>query len=1049
MNLIGGSAMNKNLLNLFDRLINDLEIRKKFSKQENLEDLYKICLSVEVGYNLDEFKEFLKVLISLNKKISNKMDEISEEGILDVAGGFNLTKVKSRVSAALMGSILLTGVAPQSKAYEIKPSNDLQNSILINQSLEDNESLETKIEKIKCNASESTKQALQTLASTAEKCVGSVLDVISTPASASDIQQKKVKPTIYSWPQASKITVGQKIGDSKLCGGSASVDGKFSWLPVIEDEKVTNSGRANYICQFIPDDLERYSKVTQSISLEVLEAETEITSYPTASTITYGQKLSDSTLSGGYANVHGKFSWADPYTVPSVGTHSYQVLFTPNNPGFKSKTFNIEVNVNKSTPHIYSWPTASSITDGETISNSHLSSGSTNVAGEFSWAENSVKPRIGTHECMVKFTPNDSNYKSIYKNISVNVNKVDVQIKWPEASSIKYGQKLSDSKLCGGSSNIPGHFEWDSSESHSKPSAGISNYRVVFKPDNSLNYSSETKYTEVKVEKAKPIVLVKPLTSDINYGEPLCKSLIGGCVTNTLIGNVNWKNGGKILDAGAHMETAIIKPYDTNNFKSIAIDLPVTVKQAPVNVNSFPIASSITYGQTLSSSEISNFHTSIPGTVSWSEPNKILSAGHHVSSITFTPYDSHNYKALNIPISVTVNKVTPQLKDKDFKTAYKRGMTLGDISLPAGWKWQTPNAPIDDINKFKFLAVHEEDNNNYKNSETVFINVHKAEPTLSLSDITYNENMKLKDIKLPAGWHWIDENETPIASKSTYKASFDSKEAGTRFYYDRNEINLNLKVNKANPKVKTWATPTHDIIYGDDLNYIQLGGGEADVPGKFYISPDKDLKAGQYRCKITFIPDNPSYKTVNDTISIEILKNMNPAEPPKDLSDFDVTREDRTIKFEVSEDLEKIEFSKDGGKTWQSSPKFTRLSPKTEYHFVHRYKDTESRCASKMSSVLKLSTKASAPEAPKELKLKKRTNHEIIFEGNDDLEFSKNGGVTWQNSPEFKDLRSNTQYTFVARVKDDYNHMASALSKQFVVKTRSRFSNIIRKIFRL
>jgi len=175
---------------------------------------------------------------------------------------------------------------------------------------------------------------------------------------------------------------------------------------------------------------------------------------------------------------------------------------------------------------------------------------------------------------------------------------------------------------------------------------------------------------------------------------------------------------------------------------------------------------------------------------------------------------------------------------------------------------------------------------------------------------------------------------------------------------------------------------------------------------------------------------------------------MNPAEPPKNLSDFNAIREDRTIKFKVPDNLENMEFSKDGGKTWQSSPEFIKLSPKTEYQFTHRYKDTESRCASKMSSVLKLSTKDSAPEAPKELKVKNRTNHAIIFESNSDLEFSKNDGVTWQDSPEFKDLRANTHYTFIARIKDDYNHMAGIPSKPFVVKTRSIFSHILRKIFR-
>lgn len=56
----------------------------------------------------------------------------------------------------------------------------------------------------------------------------------------------------------------------------------------------------------------------------------EITQWPTASDITYGQGLANSALSGGEASVPGTFSFADPSFLPSqAGNISAQVVFTP------------------------------------------------------------------------------------------------------------------------------------------------------------------------------------------------------------------------------------------------------------------------------------------------------------------------------------------------------------------------------------------------------------------------------------------------------------------------------------------------------------------------------------------------------------------------------------------------------------------------------------------------------------------------------------------------------------------------------------------------
>lgn len=72
------------------------------------------------------------------------------------------------------------------------------------------------------------------------------------------------------------------------------------------------------------------------------DKQTEVV-WPTAGEITEGQSLSDSKLIGG--NGEGTFTWADPDTKPKAGTHTYTVIFTPDDTNYKSVTKEITVTV--------------------------------------------------------------------------------------------------------------------------------------------------------------------------------------------------------------------------------------------------------------------------------------------------------------------------------------------------------------------------------------------------------------------------------------------------------------------------------------------------------------------------------------------------------------------------------------------------------------------------------------------------------------------------------------------------------------------------------
>ena len=77
-----------------------------------------------------------------------------------------------------------------------------------------------------------------------------------------------------------------------------------------------------------------------------------ITTAPTAASITYGDKLSSSTLTGGAASVAGNFAWKEPETVPSVSDSgkTFKVVFTPENTGkYATAECDVAVTVNPKT----------------------------------------------------------------------------------------------------------------------------------------------------------------------------------------------------------------------------------------------------------------------------------------------------------------------------------------------------------------------------------------------------------------------------------------------------------------------------------------------------------------------------------------------------------------------------------------------------------------------------------------------------------------------------------------------------------------------------
>ena len=239
-------------------------------------------------------------------------------------------------------------------------------------------------------------------------------------------------------------------------------------------------------------------------------------SWPTASAITCGEKVSDSLLSGG-STQYGTFAWSDDVkdTIPTVGTYSYKVVFTPSADTEKnyetisateqeiSLTVNAKsltgANVTVSGSYTYTGqaqiPAADAVTvqlDGKTIPNDWytISASDNTNAGQATVTVTGKDDYIGTASgtfTIGKATPNPTT---------------------PTELNAVYGSTLKDVPL-------PKGWAWDTPDS-SVGNVGEKTFAATYTEDNSGNYNTVQKNLTVKV--AKKAVTVTALDKSAYIG---------------------------------------------------------------------------------------------------------------------------------------------------------------------------------------------------------------------------------------------------------------------------------------------------------------------------------------------------------------------------------------------------------------------------------------------------------------------------------------------------------------------------------------------------
>ena len=612
-----------------------------------------------------------------------------------------------------------------------------------------------------------------------------------------------------------------------------------------------------------------------------------ITTAPTATAITFGQTLANSTLSGGVASVPGTFAFTTPTTAPSAGTASVGVTFTPTDTAsYNAVATTVSVTVSKATPTITTSPTATGITFGQTLASSTLSGGVGSVAGTFAFTTPTTAPSAGTAAQSVTFTPTASgNYNTVATTVNVTVAKATPTITTaPTASGILSGQTLASSTLSGGVASVPGTFAFTTPST--APGLGTASQGVTFTPTDTANYNTVATTASVTVSKATPTITTAPTATGITFGQTLASSTLSGGVAS-VAGTFAFTTPTTAPSGGTAAQSVTFTPTDTANYNTVATTVNVAVAKATPTITTAPTATGITFGQTLASSTLSGGAASVAGTFAFTTPTTAPSAGTAAQSVTFTPTASGNYNTVATTVNVTVAKATPTVTTAPTATGIAYGQTLasstlsgGVASVPGTFAFTTPTtAPGAGTASQGVTFTPTDTANNNTVTLTVSVAVAKATPTITTAPtatgITFGQTLASSTLSGGVGsvagtFAFTTPTTAPSGGTAAQGVTFTPTDTAN---YNTVALTVNVTVAKATPTVSTSPTAS-SITYGQTLASSTLSGGAASVAGTFaFTTPTTAPTAGTATQSVTFTPTaSGNYNSVTVNVSVTVAK---------------------------------------------------------------------------------------------------------------------------------------------------------------------------------
>lgn len=223
---------------------------------------------------------------------------------------------------------------------------------------------------------------------------------------------------------------------------------------------------------------------------------------------------------------------------------------------------------------------------------------------------------------------------------------------------------LGDSDLTGGSvSGADGSIltgTWSLEKTGIIPTADNKGYTAVFTPDDTTRYEKVTGIVTVNVQKAVPVIKVKPVAAEITYGKKLSEAVLSGGAAvygesdgTAVSGSFRWLKEDTlptVADSNITKFAVVFVPSDTVNYQEVQTELTVAVHKAA----SAPNIPEKTISVPNSKEKVGDIP--LPDGWVWQDSDKdiILNVNETVNATAiYIGNDKGNYETESIVISIT------------------------------------------------------------------------------------------------------------------------------------------------------------------------------------------------------------------------------------------------------------------------------------------------------------------------------------------------------------------------------------------------------------